>query len=138
MLFHPESDTSDVQYFAAVATQWEILYPGALRTQNLRNIATTGLIVAALGLVMTLINAAQGQYVMALTCFFILLAGAMSHVFAARFRNREAAVVSAADKIAAVEDFIDGYKEKRPGLGGVVRVLADRRKESTEWITKKE
>ena len=43
MLFNPESDKSDVQYFAAVATQWEILYPGALRTQNLRNIAIRGL-----------------------------------------------------------------------------------------------
>ena len=43
MLFNPESDKSDVQYFAAVATQWELRYPGALRTQNLRNIAIRGL-----------------------------------------------------------------------------------------------
>lgn len=43
MLFNPESDKSDVQYFAAVATQWELLYPGALRTENLRNIAIRGL-----------------------------------------------------------------------------------------------
>lgn len=43
MLFNPESDKSDVQYFAAVATQWEARYPGALRTENLRNIALRGL-----------------------------------------------------------------------------------------------
>lgn len=43
MLFNPEDDKSDVQFFAAVATQWEILYPGALRTENLRNIAIRGL-----------------------------------------------------------------------------------------------
>ena len=43
MLFNPESDRDDVQYFAAVATQWEQLYPGALRTENLRNIAMRGI-----------------------------------------------------------------------------------------------
>ena len=43
MLFNPESNKDDVQYFAAVATQWEIRYPGALRTENLRNIALRGL-----------------------------------------------------------------------------------------------
>lgn len=43
MLFNPETDKDDVQYFAAVATQWEFLYPGALRTQNLCNIALRGL-----------------------------------------------------------------------------------------------
>ena len=43
MLCTPESDKSDVQYFAAVATQWEAHYPGALRTENLRNIALRGL-----------------------------------------------------------------------------------------------
>ena len=42
----------------------------------------------------------------------------------------EAAVVSAADKIAAVEDFIGGYAEKRPGLRGVVRELADRNRKA--------
>ena len=43
MLFDPERDKSDVQYFAAVATQWDELYPAALRTENLRNIAIRGL-----------------------------------------------------------------------------------------------
>ena len=43
MLFNPEDDRSDIQFFAAVATQWELRYPGALRTQNLRNIAIRGL-----------------------------------------------------------------------------------------------
>ena len=48
----------------------------------------------------------------------------------------EAAIVSAADKLAAVEDFIEGYEEKRPGIQGVVHEIVNRRKESTEWKTK--
>lgn len=43
LLFNPETDRSDVQYFAAVATQWDFLYPGTLRTENLKNIALRGL-----------------------------------------------------------------------------------------------
>jgi uncharacterized protein len=50
----------------------------------------------------------------------------------------EAAIVSTADKIAAVEDFVEGYEEKRPGLRGVIRVIQNRKKESTEWKVKKE
>lgn len=49
----------------------------------------------------------------------------------------EAAIVSTADKIAAVEDFIAGYEEKRPGLRGVIREIKNRKKESTEWKTTK-
>lgn len=43
MLFNPEDNRSDIQYFAAVATQWDILYPTHRRTENLRNIALRGL-----------------------------------------------------------------------------------------------
>lgn len=43
MLFNPEDDRSDIQFFAAVATQWDELYPKAARTENLRNIALRGL-----------------------------------------------------------------------------------------------
>ncbi len=43
MLFNPEDDRSDIQFFAAVATQWDILYPNNPRTENLRNIALRGL-----------------------------------------------------------------------------------------------
>lgn len=43
MLFNPEDDKSDVQYFAAVATQWDERYPASARTANLRNIALRGL-----------------------------------------------------------------------------------------------
>ena len=50
----------------------------------------------------------------------------------------EAAIVSTADKIAAVEDFVEGYEKKRPGIRGVIREIKNRKKESTEWKTKKE
>lgn len=50
----------------------------------------------------------------------------------------EAAIVSTADKIAAVEDFVEGYEEKRPGVLGVIREMRNRRKESTAWTTKNE
>lgn len=43
MIFNPEDDRSDVQYFAAIATQWDEHYPAAARTANLRNIALRGL-----------------------------------------------------------------------------------------------
>lgn len=43
MLFNSENDRSDVQLFAAVATQWDQLYPYSLRTENLKNIALRGL-----------------------------------------------------------------------------------------------
>ena len=49
----------------------------------------------------------------------------------------EGAIVSAADKVAAVEDFVEGYEEKRPGIKGVIRELRNRGKESTEWKSKK-
>ena len=45
----------------------------------------------------------------------------------------EAAIVSTADKIAAVEDFVEGYEEKRPGIRGVLREMRNRKKESTAW-----
>lgn len=43
MLFDPERDKSDVQFFAAVATQWDEKYHASPRTENLRNIAIRGL-----------------------------------------------------------------------------------------------
>ena len=49
----------------------------------------------------------------------------------------EGAIVSAADKVAAVEDFVEGYGEKRPGIRGVIREIRNRGKESTEWNSKK-
>ena len=50
----------------------------------------------------------------------------------------EAAIVSAADKVAAVEDFVEGYEEKKPGLRGVIREIKSQRKENIIWKTKKE
>ena len=43
LLFNAETDKSDVQCFAAVATQWEMRYPYSRRTENLRNIALRGM-----------------------------------------------------------------------------------------------
>ena len=43
LLFNPETDRTDVQAFAAVATQWQELYPNAQRTENLCNIAMRGM-----------------------------------------------------------------------------------------------
>ncbi len=43
MIFNAEDDKSDVQYFAAVATQWDELYPYSRRTENLKNIAIRGM-----------------------------------------------------------------------------------------------
>lgn len=42
MVFNPVSDPSDVTWFTALANSWEMLYPGCLRTENLRNIAMQG------------------------------------------------------------------------------------------------
>ena len=49
----------------------------------------------------------------------------------------EGAIVSAADKVAAVKDFVEGYEEKRPEIRGVIREIRSRGKESTEWKSKK-
>ena len=42
-------------------------------------------------------------------------------------RSLEAAIVSAADKIAAVGDFVTGCGEKRPGVRGVLREIRKRK-----------
>ena len=44
-------------------------------------------------------------------------------------RSLEAVIVSAADKLAAVGDFVEGYGEKRPGVRGVVEELARQKKD---------
>lgn len=49
----------------------------------------------------------------------------------------EAAIVSAADKIAAVEDFVEGYEKKQPGLKGTIHEIKSQRKENIVWKTKK-
>ncbi len=42
LIFNPVSDQSDVTWFSALATSWEMYYPDALRTTNLKNIALQG------------------------------------------------------------------------------------------------
>lgn len=43
MLFNPQSDRQDAKCFAAVATQMDMLYPDAVRTTHLRNVALKGM-----------------------------------------------------------------------------------------------
>jgi len=50
----------------------------------------------------------------------------------------EAAIVSAADKIAAVEDFVEGYEKKQPGIKGAIREIKNQKKENIVWKPKKE
>jgi len=42
LIFNPQSNKDDVKTFAAVATSWDTFHPGALRTENLHNIAVEG------------------------------------------------------------------------------------------------
>ena len=43
LIFDPKSNSEDVKVFAAVATSWDTFYPGALRGENLHNIALEGM-----------------------------------------------------------------------------------------------
>ena len=43
LIFDPKSNPDDVKVFAAVATSWDTFYPGALRGENLHNIAIEGM-----------------------------------------------------------------------------------------------
>ncbi len=43
LLFDPRSTEADVKMFAAVATSWDTFYPGAVRGENLHNIAIEGM-----------------------------------------------------------------------------------------------
>ena len=43
LIFDPQSNADDVKVFAAVATSWDTYYPGALRGENLHNIAIEGM-----------------------------------------------------------------------------------------------
>ena len=43
LIFDPKANGEDVKVFAAVATSWDTFYPGALRGENLHNIAIEGM-----------------------------------------------------------------------------------------------
>lgn len=43
LIFNPRSSEDDVKVFAAVATSWDTFHPGAIRGENLHNIAIEGL-----------------------------------------------------------------------------------------------
>ena len=71
------------------------IFVGERRERNLRNITVTSLIVMALGFVMGLFNALQHQAMMAVTCFMVMACAFVCYVFAARFKRRRGAVVTA-------------------------------------------
>ena len=43
LLFNPRTNGDDIRVFAAVATSWDTFYPGAIRGENLHNIALAGM-----------------------------------------------------------------------------------------------
>lgn len=43
LIFDPKTNGEDIKAFAAVATSWDSFYPGALRGENLHNIAIEGM-----------------------------------------------------------------------------------------------
>lgn len=43
LIFNPRSNRDDIRVFAAVATGWDTYYPGAVRGENLHNIAIEGM-----------------------------------------------------------------------------------------------
>lgn len=43
LIFNPRANEDDVKVFAAVATSWDVYHPGAIRGENLHNIAIEGL-----------------------------------------------------------------------------------------------
>ena len=43
LVFNPRENRDDIKAFAAVATSWDVLYPGSKRGQNLHNIAIEGM-----------------------------------------------------------------------------------------------
>lgn len=42
LIFNPQNNNEDIKAFGAVATSWDTFYPGALRGENLHNIAIEG------------------------------------------------------------------------------------------------
>ena len=44
LLFNPRTNGDDIRVFAAVATSWDTFYPGAIRGENLHNIALEGML----------------------------------------------------------------------------------------------
>ncbi len=43
LIFNPRNSRDDIRAFAAVATSWDTFYPGAVRGENLHNIAISGM-----------------------------------------------------------------------------------------------
>lgn len=43
LIFNPRTSQKDIRAFAAVATSWDMLYPGSQRAENLHNIAIEGM-----------------------------------------------------------------------------------------------
>ena len=81
------------------------IFVGERYERNLRNIAAISSIVMILGLVMALVNLAQDQIIMSLTCLLILIAGAFCYNFVVRYRKREGAIIIVAIGVVMVLTF---------------------------------
>ena len=68
------------------------IFVGDRCEKNLRNIVVMAVIVMALGGVLTVLNLAQKQYVMALTCFMLLLSELVSYIAVKRYKNKNVAM----------------------------------------------
>lgn len=70
------------------------IFVGERYEKNLRNMSITAIIMMVMGFLMTLINVAQKQYIIALSPSSIFVASLFSYVSITRFRNRRNAVIA--------------------------------------------
>ena len=69
------------------------IFVGDRYEKNLRNMAVTAVIVMIMGLVMTMLNIAQKQYLIAISPAVILVCGTAALIVIRRFRRRDIAVI---------------------------------------------
>ena len=69
------------------------IFVGARLESNLRSMGVASYIIMAMGVVMTAVNLAQRQYIVALSPFAFLIAGIISNIYAVRLKRREGAII---------------------------------------------
>ncbi|MCR4763444.1 MAG: diguanylate cyclase [Lachnospiraceae bacterium] len=78
------------------------IFVGKRLELNLRNMSITAVIIMAMGLVLTLVNVIQGQYLIALSPLLIFVAAVIAFVFVVRYKRREPAIVVSILSVTAV------------------------------------